>query len=242
MLLKSDILEETYSLLRVSGLTVEPSPADLTLGLRRLESLAAEFAIRQVDLRYNSKEAPDLADSAGIGLDKLYSLSCVLALRLFPDFGKGKDPDPVLLSLARSGASYLYSSTAVVSEVAAPNRQPIGSGNALSSIHNPFYNNPIPVPNEVQTIKMYIDDIDDFVESYEAYLHNGETITAYTLETDTGLTVTAEAISASAETIEYTIKAVGGDNDALRAKFVVTTSEGRVVTRVRTFLLTTVDM
>jgi len=248
VLLKSEVISEAYSLLRVSGLTVEPSAEDKKLALSRLESLAAEFEKRQVDLGYNFQVAPDANDAAGIDKENSYSLACVLAFRLFPDFGKGKEPDTMLLLSVKAAAAYLHSSTAIVRETPMPYRQPIGSGNGLHyDRYNRYYNDPTIAPNKTATIKMFIDDVDNFVESFADYLKSGETISSYTIEADTGLTISSDAISDSDEEINYTVTATGTSDDTaseafLRVKIVVTTSNSRITTRVINFKLTTVEI
>lgn len=246
MLLKSDIINETFSLLRISGLTVEASPADKALCLARLESLASELETRQVRLNYNFKEAPDVNDAAGIDLAYKYSVACVLAFRIFPDFGKGENPDQVLSRLASGGASYLASATAIVTPVAEPTRQPSGSGNAPYTRCHTFYKNTPEAPNKAVTKLMYLNDVDNFTESFSDYLKSGESISSYTIEADPGLTPSAAAISASGEAINYTITATGGaetaSNAYLRVKLVIKTSSSRIVTRIINFKITTVEI
>lgn len=246
MLLKSDITNEAFSILRISGITVQASASDNVLALGRLESLAAELEERNVCLSYNFQEKPDSNDSLGVKLSYKYALSCILAQRLLSDFGKGQQPDPSLIVLANSGASYLQAATAVVREVQPPTRQPIGSGNELRhSRYNTFYKPVVIAPNSCDTNKMFVDDLNDFAESFSAYLVSGEDIASYTLEADTGLTVTAQSISTSLQEILYTIRADGNSEIAsdtyLRVKIVVTTTEGRVETRVIDFSLKLVE-
>ena len=248
MLLKSEVINDAYSLLRISGLTVEASPADKALALSRLEGLAAELETRQVDLGYNFTITPDINDAAGILLSDKYAVACVLALRLFPDFGKGKQPDVTLIHLAKSSAAYLHSSTAITRETPMPNRQPIGSGSQLRyNRYQRFYQEPEIAPNETATNNMYLGDVETFVESFSAYLNSGETISSYTIKADNGLLISEDAISSSAEKIEYTTTAEGtneeiSSNAFLRVKIVITTSAGRIVTRIVNFKITTVEI
>jgi hypothetical protein len=248
VLLKSDIINEAYSLLRISGLTVEPSPADSKLALSRLENLAAELETRQITLNYNFQVVPDANDAAGIVSVYKYSVACILAFRLFPDFGKGEKPDQSLIALVKSSSSFLYSSTATVYPTPAPHRQPVGSGNELRySRYHPFYREPAIAPNEVATNIMYIDDVENFVESFSDYLKSGEIISSYTIEADTGLTISGDTISTSTKEIDYTVTATGTSDDTaseafLRVKIVVTTSASRIVTRVINFKLLTVEI
>jgi len=248
VLLKSEVISEAYSLLKISGLTVEPSPNDQKLALSRLESLAAEMEKRQIDLGYNFQVVPDANDAAGVALEDSYSLACVLAFRLFPDFGKGKDPDKMLLQSVKAATSYLHASTAIVRETPMPHRQPTGAGSDLRyNRYHRYYRDIAIAPNKTATNKMFLDDVDNFVESFADYLKASEVISSYTIEADTGLTISGDAISSSAEEINYTVTATGTSDDTtsdafLRVKIVVTTDNGRITTRVINFKLTTVEL
>jgi hypothetical protein len=55
---KADLINGAYSLMRISGLTVDPSGADLTLALTRLENMAAEFEGRNIITDYNFEQNP----------------------------------------------------------------------------------------------------------------------------------------------------------------------------------------
>jgi len=88
---------------------------------------------------------------------------------------------------------------------------------------------------------MYIDDVEDFVEHYDAWLNDGEVISSYTIEADTGLTVSGDTISDSETDIEYTVTATGIDDSTdsplLRIKIVVTSDASRILTRIINFEL-----
>ena len=53
MTTKADLINGAYSLMRISGITVDPSADDLALALERLEDMAEEFAGRNIITDYN---------------------------------------------------------------------------------------------------------------------------------------------------------------------------------------------
>ena len=53
---KADIIADAYSQMRISGLTVEPTPEDLELALVRLENMGAEFESRKMSAGYVLEE------------------------------------------------------------------------------------------------------------------------------------------------------------------------------------------
>ena len=131
--LKGDLVNGAYSQMRISGLTVNPSPEDNVLALRRLENMASEFYGRNICTGYNFEDSPDADSSSGLDKKFWYSFECLLAVRLLSDFGKGTQQkvDPMLLKSASGGLSFLYSATASPREVQYPSRQAIGAGNSL---------------------------------------------------------------------------------------------------------------
>ena len=110
--LKIDIINGAYSVMRVSGITVDPSPSDLVLALRRLEGLANELDGRNVCTGYYFEDEPDVNSPSGLDKKYWHPFECILAQRLLSDFGKGVKPDPTLAKSASAGLSFLYASTA----------------------------------------------------------------------------------------------------------------------------------
>lgn len=236
--LKVDIINGAYSQMRISGITVDPSPEDLTLALRRLEGMANELHGRNVCTGYYFEETPDINSPSGLDKKYWYSFECILAIRLVSDFGKGMKPDPTLAKNASAQMSFLYASTANPRQVQYPGRQSLGAGNTLRYPCRDFYAPIAEAPNTCLTNRMTVGDIDDFVEHFNSFLIDPEAITSYTIEADTGLTIVSD--SDTSPDIFYQIQAVGGTSSdgLLRVKIVMTTDAGRVTTRVINFELT----
>lgn len=234
--LKIDIIKDAFSQMRISGITVMPSSESNTLALKRLESMANELEGRNVCVNYNFEDLPDINSPSGVSSKYWYAFSCVLASRLLSDFGKGMQPDQTLLKNASAGSSFLYSSTAVVSSVPYPNRQSIGKGNRLT-FGPSYYPTSDPVPQQNESKSMVIGDIENFVEHFDAYLIYPEVISSYTIEASTGLTVVSS--SNTDEDVSYQIDADGNSNmsEVLNVKIVMTSSTGRIKTRLIDFIL-----
>lgn len=237
--LKIDIINGAYSQMRISGITVDPSPDDLMLALRRLEGMANELHGRNVCTGYYFEEAPDVNSPSGLDKKFWYSFECILAMRLLSDFGKGMQPDPTLAKNASAQMSFLYAATANPRQIQYPGRQSLGAGNSLVYRRQKFYAPTAEAPNTCQTNRMIVGGIDDFIEPFNSYLISPEEISAYTIEADTGLTIVSDSLTSP--DIFYQIQADGGtSSDALlRVKIVATTDTGRVTTRVINFELTT---
>lgn len=238
MTLKSDLINGAYSQLRISGLTVNPTPEDNELALSRLENMAEEFFGRSIDINYFFEGTPSSASPHNVERKYWDAIEANLAVKLCPDFGK--TPNIILLAKQQAGFSFLSSATAIIREIPYPERQPKGRGNTFKH----FYGSATQTPLEPESITMAIDDVDDFVESFSAYLVDGETIASYTIEADTGLTIVSS--SNATPDINYRINAVGNDADSsnsfLQVRIVVTTSDSRIKTRLINFGLVDTEL
>jgi hypothetical protein len=146
-----------------------------------------------------------------------------------------------LAALAAGGLSFLAADTAPTRQVPYPSRQPRGSGNRRFNRWRRFYPQDAGLPLDVEdTTSMVIDDVNDFVEHFDAYLREGEIIESYTIEATDGLTIVSDSLSTP--DISYRIQAdgdsTGQDIDSTsRVKIVATTDLGRVETRLIYFEL-----
>jgi hypothetical protein len=233
--LKVDRINGAYSQMRISGITVQPSAEDNVLALSRMEAMAHEFNARNICTGYNTEDEPDINSSSGLPPSMWYAFDCVLAQRLLSDFGKGAAPDPLLLTNASAQMSFLCAVTANPRQTQYPSRMPTGSGNRWNSRFYRFYKEPAIAPNECATNYMYVDDIADFVEHFDSFIIDSETISSYTISADTGLTIQTD--STSDFDVNYRIKATKED-PLLRVKIIMTTSTGRIETRIINFAVT----
>jgi len=243
MTTKVDLINGAYSLLRISGITVDPSGDDLTLALTRLEDMAEEFHGRNIVTDYNFEQNPATGSIHNLERKHWYAYKICLAVRLLPDFGK--QPTPALISQQQAAFSFLSSNTALVKQTPYPNRMPVGSANSrYTHKYSRYFTPEAAAPLSAETITMYIDDVKSFSESFVAYLDSGETISSYTIEAEDGLTISADANATPL--ITYTIQADGlsdgGNVGLLQLKIVVTTSASRIETRIINFQLLDSDI
>ena len=243
MTTKAEIINGAYSMMRISGITVDPSGEDLALALTRLEDMAEEFEGRNIVTDYNFEQNPQTTSLHNLDRKHWFAYKANLAIRLHPDFGK--QPHPVLLSQSQASYSFLVGNTAPVRESVPSTRMPIGSGNVMNRFRwNRYYRPAAEAPLSAATITMYVLDVKAFSESFVAYLDTGETISSYAITADTGLTISTDANATPF--ITYTIQAnglSGGDPvGLLQVKIVVTTSAGRLETRIINFQLLESDV
>ncbi len=242
-ILKGDIINLAYSKGRISGLTAQPTPEDIEIGLVELEGMLAQYHRKTICLGYKFEDNPDINSPSGLTVDVRTPVAANLAVVLLNHFGK--EPSITLSREQMGGFSYLSSVTAQVNPIRPPSRQPIGSGNSrFFQEWNRFYPEQADAPISCDTNKMAIGDIQDFVEHFDAYLTAGEDIASHTLEAETGLTVLSDSLSTP--DVNYRIRADGANNETesnvLQVVIVATTTTGRVTTRRIIFELTRVEI
>jgi hypothetical protein len=238
--LKGDIVNNAYSLMRVSGLTTDPTPEELEDCLGVMESfMHTLFTVRSVCVDYAFEDEPDPNSPHNVERAFWEPIAANVAIRMIPDFNKTEHPR--LTKMANSGLRGMgsYSAVQKAREVPYPRRMPRGSGNTLRVDRWNRWMRPCPIaPATCDTNTMWQDDIADYTEHFDAYLGT-ETIASYTIEADEGLTIQSD--SNTDTDVLYRIKAVGsnsnGNDGFLQVTIVVTTSGGRVETRKIDFIV-----
>ncbi len=235
MAAKIDMINMAYSKLRISGLTVNPTPEDVSLALSDLEGMMAEYEGNNVCVGYNFTENPDPNDFLGVPLQYQPMVYFNLAIRISPDFNK--DVHTMLYNQATQTYSKASSSSAArsVREVQAGNRQPRGSGNSLRYNRWRRFNRPeILPPNECETNYISLNDVNDYREDFSPYL-KGEDIASYTISATNGLSILSD--SNSLKEVNYRIKAVdlSTSGSFQQVEIIVTSTTGRILTRIINF-------
>jgi len=239
--LKIDLINGAYSHMRISGITVQASSEDNKIALTTMEELASNLMELNICLNYNLEETPDVNSTSGINKKHRSAFKWVLAEHLLSEFGKGAADkiDQNLFRKSGAGLSFLYSVTANPQQTQYPNRQAIGSGNSLKwGRYRKFYSPVSEAPNECDTNRMVVGNIDDFVEHFDSWLIDSEEVASYTIAADTGLTIVSSSLSTP--DVSYRINAVGTASQSayLQVKIVATSDSGRITTRLINFELT----
>lgn len=243
---KAELINGAFSKLKISGITVDPSPEDSELALFVLESMMREY--KGDCLGYFFEDEPDTGSKHGLDPILWDSVKSILAGRLMPDFGKGDstNANPILLRRIGGAESFLFSQAATPRQTQYPNRQPVGSGNSRAfQRFNRFYRPEADAPNTCETKTMYIGDVSNFFEDFNSYLSDSEYIYTFTIESNNGLTVNSSSKNSDETGIDYQIKADGLSDETssvLRVKISVTTTDSRIETRIIDFKLITAEI
>jgi hypothetical protein len=203
---KAQTINNAFTQLRISGLTVIPSPSDVVLGLYLLETMMAEyFGQWNLAINYNFEETPSVNSQTGVELAYQSMMDLNLAIRLIPAFDKQVPQTLVnLASVALSKAIGRVSSENM-RMIQPSRRMPLGSGNTFRGVFWNRYAIPVPVP-PVSASTNYIlqGETLNYFEDFSAFLGTA-TIASYTIEADQLLTIVT---SANADPrITYTITA-----------------------------------
>lgn len=237
--LKVDRITAAYSKLRISGLTVIPNPSDLELALGELENMMAELASRGIEVGYNFEEMPDPNSDLNVPIEFWNMISTNLATRLIPDFNK--DASPTLYAQAAQSLSQASGICARnrIRNVQYPARQPVGSGNRVYARWQRFYADMKDLPpNKPSTLYIMQGETNDFSESFAAYLRTDESVNAFEVTSDTGLTVVSSALQGGVVTYRLTAPVELDAGIWQQVKIKVTTTEGRVDIRIIDFQVT----
>jgi hypothetical protein len=163
-------------------------------------------------------------------------METALMMRLLSDFGK--QPTATLVKDARGAYATLLSGTAITNMIQYPNRQPVGSGNDLRrNRFRRFYRPSSAAPNDCEINNpMYVGNIDNFTEHFDAWLDQGETLVSYTITTPhpSNLFISGDVLATPDVNYNVEAKAAG----TYPVTIVATSSNGRVETRVVYFQLT----
>lgn len=205
---KGEHINAAYSKLRISGITVNPTPGDNETALYRLEDFIAECEGRNICLNYNFEEEPNPATRSGIDKQFNEMVSSNLAVRLMPDFGKGLKADPVLLRAASGSLSNACARTAKVNPSVRSRISPVGSGNYIEPFDKYQYQ-PDPAPISCKTEVLEKEITRSYSESWIDFLNpdTAEEISSFTIESSGGLNILSSAINADLDGVDFTVTA-----------------------------------
>lgn len=223
---KIDVINDAFSQLRISGLTAAPSPEDVSLALVRLESMMAELP----DVGYRFEAVPDANSETGVNRNYWIMMASNLAVRLVADYNK--QPPQVLLLQAEQSLSGAIARLAAESmrQVQYPNRQPIGSGNDISTaFFRRFYADSEVAPDNA--IRLAAGDVDDFTEDYAAYLKDAEIISSYVITPDDGITIVSDSNTDTVISYRVSVSADSQSGAVAGITIKMTTDTGRVTNR-----------
>jgi len=239
--LKGDCINKAYEQLRISGLTSVPTASEIVTALEELEGMAHEYFKSGICVGYNFEDTPDVNSSSNIPWEYRIPFALCLAVRLTIYFGKGMADkiDPTLFRRQSGAYTFLSGGTAIITKLQAPSRMPKGSGHRRY-YSNKFFHPAAQAPPTCATNRMVSGEINNFIEHFDDFVIDLETIASYTIEATTGLTIVSDSLTTP--DVSYQISATGTTEGLEQVKIVATTSTGRVETRLINFDLEIIDI
>lgn len=143
---KRQLIEDAFAELALAGYVFDLSPEDLQTALRRMDSMVALWAAKNINISYPLSANPDdsyISQNANIQPYAVDAVICNLALSIAPSFGK-QIPQDIRIR-AKRGLDFLCSIAAIPPQVKMPSHLPIGAGNKSWRLtNNPF----APIPKD----------------------------------------------------------------------------------------------
>lgn len=222
---KVQILNDSFTELRISGITAQPDNEDIRLALSRMEDYMAQLSF---DIGYKFEATPNPNTVSGIPAYANLAIALGLALSLAPAYGKAPES---LIRQAAAAMNTLIGRCARPRRVSYPSRQPLGMGNKSFNNLYSFMPEASNAPTSPQTEQMNIGDIKKFTIDFSSDMPSAATISSYLNTQSSGLTVTS--VSQSLMAISFTVKAtVSGYQQIL---FTATANTGEKANRVLDF-------
>ena len=197
--------------MRISGLTVNPSPEDLEIGLQVADDLAAELKAEGLDVKWaqpSTYGGSDPNDNSGLSREMAGPFKKLLFLELCSHFGKPV-PQEVLLT-ARQGKKALENLIVSVPDAENPSTLPIGSGKEWDYRDRAFY--PEPAVNNDADYVFKGDILNftyDFAQEYPQWILD-ETLVTAVWDSKDGISIASESIGDTAASAELTFNKLGG--------------------------------
>lgn len=227
MITKIDIVLAAYDELMISGLTSKATPEEITIAVKKLDTMIAGWKNKNLCLSYIpsvSYSDIDPNQDSGINDTDMFAVVANLAKNLCSTFGKICNPQTIFD--AKEGYDNLFS-------VIAPEResnpyQPIGSGSPYGSNYGYRYRyqpEDKNAPSNCQTLNLKVGQTDFFSIDFTRYLLEDNVIASYTIEDGQGVSIPT---SAQANGI-ISIEAIGLTAGFSPVKITITSSpSGRI--------------
>jgi hypothetical protein len=228
MITKNDLVLSAFEELRISGITVKPSPSEVASAIKRLDSMILGWQNKGLCLSYvRSAGFSDVDPNQDSGLNDVNANAVItnLAKTLCPAYGKTLHPDTRVE--ARTSYLGLFSSDLTMRE--SNPYLPTGSGHSFGYGYNDrfrFQSADKNAPENCETIDIKVGEVDFYPVDFNPYLNevDGDVIASYAVEDGQGVEVLSHAEAEGVITLEAKGLTVG----FAPIKITVTTSSNRV--------------
>ncbi|QDP67559.1 MAG: hypothetical protein Unbinned5350contig1004_66 [Prokaryotic dsDNA virus sp.] len=195
MTAKIDLVNGTYQLIRISGLTAKSTPEDDVIALQVADDYAGELLATGLDVGYIQPLVygqSDPNDYSGLTPQMMGPFKKLLALQLVDFFGQVAPMQ--MQTNADKGMRSLEQLLVNVKPSQNPSTLPMGSGNEQNYRSNIFYNEPTSDDNGIY---QNTSDVFQLPIDWTAWLAGLFDLTTVTYEIDAGILLTDKVIDGS---------------------------------------------
>jgi hypothetical protein len=208
MISKGDLISGTYALMRISGLTVEPSPKNNEIALQVADDYAGELKGSGLDLKWQQPAEygrSDPSDTSGLTVEMAGPFKKLLFIQLCANFGKDV-PQSVAIT-AMQGMKALENISISVPDASNPPTLPFGSGNEFDYRDRKFYSEPA---NNEDALYVKKGEVLNYTEDFSQWLVDADLVAVEFDIAEPGVTVGSTTISDRTATAELTFNQIGG--------------------------------
>ena len=200
---KIDLVNGAYQLIRISGLTSNAVPEEITIGLQVADDLAGELSAT-LNLGYIQPEEYGVTDPtalSGLTNQTAGPFKKLLAVELVVFFGK---QIPISLKMnADKGLRALEQVLVNVEPMQNPGTLPTGSGNNYNHLDYHFYPEPMSGINKDKA------DVFQWDNDWTQWLANESIVAAVTYEVTNGAVLTSKTFDDETSTVTVSFDSVG---------------------------------
>lgn len=194
MITKGDIVNGAFEEARISGLTFNPSAAEVSSAITTLDNMMLSWSNNGICLSYNRSEGylnVDPSQDSGLSDTSIYAVVLNLCKTLLARYGK----QPAMTTLAEAKLAYdnLF-------DIELPSREsmpyvPQGTGEAYgyynysSTYYNRYFSEQENAPVNCKTIDIKVGEINGYNIDFTSVIPEGNTISSFTVTDGQGINV-----------------------------------------------------
>jgi hypothetical protein len=205
---KASLVNGTYALMRISGLTVNPTPEDVTIGLQVADDYSQELLADGLDIGWQYPTeygVSDPDDNSGLTPQMAGPFKKLLYVQLCSYFGKEVPQTVAVTSMA--ALRTLEQLLVNVPDAQNPPTLPFGSGNENDYRDRSFYNEP-PVNNNANYV--FKGDIDEYSHDFSNWLVDETLVSVVWANPDSGITISSDTFDDTIAMADLTFVNTGG--------------------------------
>lgn len=205
---KGDLVQGTYSLMRISGLTVNPTPEDTTLALSVADDYAQELKGIGLDVSWQIPESygnSDPSDTSGLTVEMAGPFKKLLMRELVLAFGR--ETTQTLELIASKGMRALENIVVCVPDAQNPTTLPYGSGNEWGYQDRKFFSEPV-VNNDAYY--GFSGDVYNYSQDFSQWLVDADLVSVEWEVGNSGMTIANETFTETVASAELTFNMAGG--------------------------------